>query len=287
MKIVRLIIIPAILLLCSCSDDSPNVFVVDILDPMDGGFDIEMVQLPAGTFLMGSSSQYTEYEMEVAIDSFITAYTWERPVHAVTLDAFKISSTEITQEQYRKVTGDYPSKFSGFLNLPVESVTWEDAATFCNKLSEMTGLQPCYDLGSWECNFSKNGFRLPTEAEWEYACWGGSKLEWASVSGEGDIGQVAWYKGNSGGMTNEVRFKSPNSAELYDMQGNVWEWCNDFLGWYNCNHQTNPTGPSEGKQRVARGGSWTSAAVDCRPSTRRGRYQNYKSPYLGFRIVRR
>jgi len=287
MKIQQLIIIPAICLLCFCSEDAPNVFVVEILDRMEEGIDIELVQLPAGTFLMGSSSQYTEYEIEISEDEFVTLYTWERPVHAVTLDAFKISSTEITQEQYKKVMGVYPSKFAGFLNLPVENVSWQDAVAFCNELSEMTGLQPCYDLSSWQCDFSRNGFRLPTEAEWEYACRGGSDLEWGAGAGEGDLGRMAWFRGNSYNMTNPVRSLASNLAGLYDMQGNVWEWCNDFIGWYNCNHQTNPTGPSQGKQRVVRGGCWASAAVDCRPSVRRGRYQDYKDRYLGFRIVRR
>ncbi len=288
MRTLLIIVVLAGFLLCSCSDSSPNIFVVDIVDPMDGGMDIEMVQLPAGTFLMGSNSQYTEYEMEIAEDVFITVYTWERPVHAVTLDVFKISSTEITQEQYRVVMGTSPSKFYGFDNLPVENVSWEDAVTFCNKLSEMTGLEPCYELASWECDFTRNGFRLPTEAEWEYACRGGSKLEWGSGStGPGDLRHTAWFRENSYHTTNPVRSLAPNLAGLYDMQGNVLEWCNDFLGYYNCNHQTNPTGPSHGKQRIVRGGAWASTAVDCRPSTRRGRFQDYKEPYLGFRIVSR
>jgi formylglycine-generating enzyme required for sulfatase activity len=287
MRTLLIIVVLAGFLLCSCSDSSPNIFVVDIVDPMEG-MDIEMVQLPAGTFLMGSNSEYSEYEVEMMPDEFVTFYTWERPVHAVTLSPFKISSTEITQEQYRVVMGTSPSKFYGFDNLPVEQVSWEDAVTFCNELSEMTGQEPCYDLAIWECDFSKSGFRLPTEAEWEYACRGGSKLEWGSSStGPGDLGRTAWFKGNSYRTTNPARSKDPNSAGLYDMQGNVWEWCNDFLGYYNCNHQTDPTGPSHGKQRIVRGGAWASTAVDCRPSVRRGRFQDYKEPYLGFRIVRR
>ena len=287
MRTLPIIVVLAGFLLCSCSDSSPNIFIVDIMNPMDG-IDIEMVQLPAGTFLMGSNSSYSEYEMEIRPGVFITQYTWERPVHAVTLDVFKISSTEITQEQYRVVMGTSPSKFYGFDNLPVENVSWEDAVTFCNKLSEMTGLEPCYDLASWECDFTRNGFRLPTEAEWEYACRGGGDLEWGSGStGPGDLGRIAWFRENSSHMTNPVRSKAPNSAGLYDMQGNVLEWCNDFYNQYNCNHQTNPAGPSHGRGRVARGGSWASAAVDLRPSTRRGRYQNYKDRYLGFRIVSR
>jgi len=287
MKTLMIIIVSVILSLCSCSENPPNVFVVDIVDPMDGGIDIEMVQLPAGTFLMGSSSSYSEYEMEISFGRFITVYTWERPVHAVTLSAFKISTTEITQEQYQVVMGVNPSKYIGFLNLPVESVSWEDAVTFCNKLSEMRGVQPCYNPVTWECDFSKNGFRLPTEAEWEYACRGGSELEWGAIPGEGSLAQIAWFRANSYHMASPVRSLAPNHAGLYDMQGNVWEWCYDFLGYYNCNHQTDPEGPLHGKQRVARGGCWASAAVDCRPSVRRGRFQYYKEPYLGFRIVSR
>ena len=158
MRILRFIIVPAILLLCSCSDDSPNLFVVDILDPLEGAAAIKMVQFPAGAFMMGSNLRpawvvivYTD-DLPTGIDTVRvdTVYNFERPVHPVTVDAFKIGKTEISQEQFKAVMGYNPSRFYGTYSLPVENVSWEEAVEFCNKLSEMAGLESCYDLESWE-----------------------------------------------------------------------------------------------------------------------------------------
>jgi len=288
MRTLLLIIFPAVLLLCSCGDNPPSVFVVDIVDPLEGGADIEMVQLPAGTFLMGSDL----FPAWVVVINPVTGrpdttFNWERPVHAVALDAFKISSTEITQEQFKAMMGYNPSKFWGFPNLPVENVSWEEAVLFCNKLSETAGLEICYDLGTWECDFSKNGFRLPTEAEWEYACRAGSNLEWGMSSDSSGLWYASWYLADSTFMTHPVASKAPNDAGLYDMLGNVWEWCNDYYQIYNCNSQTNPTGPDRGFYRARRGGSWASSAIDCRPATRTGSHPKRGNAVIGFRIVRR
>ena len=275
-------------LLCSCSDDSPNVFVVDIVDPMDGGAAIEMVRFPAGAFMMGSDLRPA---WVIDIDPVTlrpdTTFNFERPVHAVTVDAFKIGKTEVTQEQFKSVTGYNPSRFGGFYSLPVENVSWQEAATFCNKLSEMVGLEICYDLESWECDFSKEGFRLPTEAEWEYACRAGSDLEWIASPDSSDLWYTSWYITDSTFITHTVGSKEPNPAGLYDMTGNVWEWCNDFFKIYNCNSQINPAGPKLGFTRARRGGSWASSAIDCRPANRIGSHPGWGMSTTGFRIVRR
>jgi len=263
-------------LLCSCSDNSPNVFIVNILDPLEGAAPIEMVRFPAGAFLMGSDLR-PAWVVIVYVDELPsglvtvhvdTVYNFERPVHAVTVDAFKIGKTEVTQEQFKAVMGYNPSRFYGVYSLPVENVSWQAAVAFCNKLSEMTGLQPCYDLVTWECDFDKNGFRLPTEAEWEYACRGGVDLEWGASSDSSALWYTSWYVTDSTFITHPVASKEPSPAGLYDMLGNVWEWCNDYYYIYNCNSQTNPTGPEIGFSRVRRGGSWASSAIDCRPAAR-------------------
>ena len=279
-------------MLCSCSDESSDVFVVDILDPLEGAAPIEMVQFPAGTFLMGSDLRppwivivYVDERLDtVHVD---TVYNVERPVHAVTLDGFKISKTEITQEQFKSVMGYNPSRFYGTYSLPVDNVSWEEAVEFCNKLSEIGGLESCYDLDSWECDFSKEGFRLPTEAEWEYACRAGYEFEWVNSADSSGIMRTSWYGTDSTFITHAVASKESNPAELYDMTGNVWEWCYDLFRIYYCNSQANPVGPNSGFTRARRGGSWASSAIDCRPATRIGSHPGRGMSTTGFRIVQR
>jgi len=280
-------------LLCTCSDNSPNVFVVDILDPLAGAAPIEMVRFRGGSFLMGSDLRpawvvvvYAD-ETPSGLDTVHvdTVYNFERPVHPVTVDAFKIGKTEITQEQFKAVMGYNPSRFQNAYSLPVENVSWEEAVLFCNKLSELGGLESCYDPETWECDLSKNGFRLPTEAEWEYACRAGSELEWVVCPDSSDMWRTAWYGTDSTFITHPVGFKEPNPAGLYDMLGNVWEWCNDFFRIYNCNSETNPVGPEAGFTRARRGGSWASSAIDCRPATRIGSHPGLGNLTTGFRIA--
>jgi len=194
---------------------------------------------------------------------------------------------EITQEQYETVMGNNPSRLSGFFNLPVENVSWYDAVTFCNKLSEMTDLEPCYDRASWECDFTKSGFRLPTEAEWECAARAGSSMEYITSPDSFDLPRTAWYFTDSTWITHPVGSKDPNLAGLYDVLGNVWEWCNDYFSMYNCNNQVNPTGPEHGVPRVLRGGSWFTKAADMRVACRQRDLPQHKSRTIGFRIVRR
>ncbi len=234
---------------------------------------IDMIFVQGGTFQMGSNSGSSD----------------EKPVHSVTVGDFYIGKTEVTQAQYQAVMGTNPSHFKGN-NLPVERVTWFNAVEFCNKLSEMEGLQKAYTISgsSVTCNWNANGYRLPTEAEWEYAARGGSQSRGFEYSGSSNISDVAWYSSNSGSKTNPVGTKQPNELGIYDMSGNVWEWCSD---WYDSNYyknspSSNPTGPSSGSNRVIRGGSWRLIAEYCRVA---GRYRNdpeYSFHGLGFRVVR-
>ena len=195
------------------------------------------------------------------------AYDDEKPVHSVILSGYHIGKYEVTQELWKAVMGSNPSVFKGSRK-PVESVSWNDCQEFIRKLNNLTG---------------KN-FKLPTEAQWEYAARGGKKSRGYKYSGSNTIGDVAWYTDNSGNKTHDVGTKIPNELGLYDMAGNVWEWCSDWNGDYSSSSQTNPSGPSCGSSRVSRGGSWISSARNCRISNR-----SYISPvssfnFLGFRL---
>lgn len=176
----------------------------------------------------------------------------DKPVHTVCLNHFFIGKYEVTQRQWRKVIGGNPSRFKSGDDYPVESVSWNDAQKFIRKLSAL--------------NKNKYQFRLPTEAEWEYACRSGGKPE--TYSGGGRIDRVAWYSENSGRRTHRVGTKAPNGLGLYDMSGNVWEWCQDWYGHYPSGHVTDPKGPSSGSGRVVRGGSWRYYAGICRSANR-------------------
>jgi formylglycine-generating enzyme required for sulfatase activity len=234
---------------------------------------ITFVPIPAGSFSMGST----------------TGNSREQPVHTVALSAFEMGAYEITQAQYKSVIGSNPSRFTGDDNLPVEMVSWEDAVAFCNALSTKAGLQPCYNDSSGSCDFSKNGFRLPTEGEWEYACRAGSTTEYNLGGAENDLAlaRAGWYNVNSSSKTHPVGQKTPNAWGLYDMHGNVWEWCNDWFGSYTSGSATNPTGALNGSDRVDRGGCWFSNANYCKSA-----FRSYITPAsrwfdLGFRVVRR
>ena len=174
----------------------------------------------------------------------------------------------MTQALWEEVMGSNPSIFKGDTN-PVESVSWNDCQTFIQKLNKRTG----------------KTFRLPTEAEWEYAARGGKKSRGYKYSGSNDIGTVAWYRSNSGIKTHAVGTKAPNELGLYDMSGNVWEWCNDWYGDYSSNAQTNPTGAESGSRRVNRGGSWFSKARCCRSSHRDRNAPSDSYFILGLRLV--
>jgi len=187
--------------------------------------------------------------------------------------AFLLGRYPVTQKQYFDVTGESPANFRGD-NFPVESISWKEAVSYCNLLSEKEGIIPYYKLDPEEVNVTdpgSDGYRLPTEAEWEYACRAGTK-----ESRYGDLDKIAWYKNNSGGITREVGLKEPNSWGLYDMLGNVWEWCSDIYD------ET-----KYGSYRIFRGGGWNDEARGCLATNRRRSHPvSFRIDDLGFRIAR-
>ncbi len=232
-----------------------------------------MVLVPAGTFMMGG-----------------TMYDREQPIHQVTISKpFYMGKYEVTQTEWEKVMGSNPSHYNGDENLPVETVSWEDVIQYCNKLSLAERLTPCYsgEGSSILCDFSANGYRLPTEAEWEWAARGAGNgsLDY-EFSGSNNADDVGWNSGNSGGMTHPVGTKLPNKLGLYDMSGNVWEWCWDWYESYSSASQTDPAGSVSGTSRLLRGGGAESLTVYTRSA-----YRDYYTPIsrhgiFGFRVVR-
>ena len=222
-----------------------------------GGVTFEMVSVDGGTFTMGGTSEQGS-----------DADSDEKPTHQVTLSDYSIGKTEVTQALWEAVMGSNPSSCKGN-NLPVEQVSWDDCQTFISKLNAMTGQK----------------FRLPTEAEWEYAARGGNKSRGYKYSGSNSIGDVAWYWVNSGSNTHPVGTKAPNELGIYDMSGNVWEWCSDWYGSYSSASQTNPKGPNSGSFRVFRGGSWDYSARGCRVSYRGFNNPGYRYNALGVRLA--
>jgi formylglycine-generating enzyme required for sulfatase activity len=238
---------------------------------------MEMVLIPAGEFIMGVN--------EGAIDV--------KPAHPVKLDAFLMDQYEMTQDIYEKVTGKNPSRQKNPRN-PVEQVNWGNAVKFCNLRSTQEGLIACYNPETWECNFEASGYRLPTEAEWEYACKAGSTNRFYFGDRPDDLKSNGWFDGNSQSKPHPVAHWKPNAWGLYDMTGNVWEWCNDYYGtkYYRASPKENPRGPAEGEKRVLRGGSWSSKADDCTSFARNCDEAGFTDICLtmdsnGFRCVRR
>ena len=221
------------------------------------GVSFTMVGVKGGTFTMGGTAEQGS-----------DADSDEKPTHQVTLSDYYIGETEVTQELWKAVMGSNPSNFSG-TNLPVEAVSWDDCQTFITKLNQLTG---------------KN-FRLPTEAEWEYAARGGQKSKGYKYAGSNALSDVAWYWDNSSSKTHPVKQKQANELGLYDMSGNVWEWCQDWYGNYGSAAQTNPTGPSSGSYRVCRGGGWYYSASGCRVADRGGDSPGSRYSDWGFRVV--
>ena len=222
-----------------------------------GNVSFTMKLVAGGTFTMGTTS---EQDFEAGND--------ERPAHQVTLKNYYIGETEVTQELWKTVMGNNPSFFDGS-NLPVENISWEDCQEFIRKLNAKTGQK----------------FRLPTEAEWEYAARGGKNSKGYKYSGSNNLDDVSWHEGNSSNKTHAVKTKSPNELGLYDMSGNVWEWCSDRFGNYTSAAQRNPAGPDTGAFRVNRGGGWGYGARCCRVSARDNAATGRRDGNLGLRLV--
>ena len=253
-----------LLALTACQDEpekQTRTFTVN-------GVTFKMVAIEGGTFTMGTTAEH-------AFDG------WELPAHEVTLSSYCIGQTEVTQALWLAVMGSNPSYFSSRNNYdtnlqrPVEFVSWNDCQTFITKLNQLTG----------------KTFRLPTEAEWEFAARGGNRSKGYKYSGSNNPDDVAWYWFNipshneEYGTTQTVATKAPNELGLYDMSGNVFEWCQDRYGSYSSDAQTNPVGPSTGYGRVFRGGSWLNHAYNCRVSLRVGYDPTSTVDCIGLRLA--
>ena len=251
----------------SCGEDEPKLksetFTVN-------GVTFKMVAVEGGTFTIGATAEQESDAFDV-----------ELPAHEVTLSSYCIGQTEVTQDLWQAVMGSNPSYFSSRNNYdtnlqrPVESVSWNDCQTFITKLNQLTG----------------RTFRLPTEAEWEFAARGGKKSRGYKYSGSNSSDDVAWHwfnipsHDNAGYGTQIVATKAPNELGLYDMSGNVWEWCQDWYGSYSSDAQTNPVGPSTGNNRVFRGGSWVNDGYICRVSIRAGYAPTSTVDCIGLRLA--
>lgn len=220
-----------------------------------GGVEFKMIRVEGGTFMMGSP------------DSDSDAHHDEKPQHRVTLSDYYIGEIPVTQALWQAVMGGNPSCSQG-VNNPVECVSWNDCQEFLKKLNQQTGMT----------------FSLPTEVQWEYAARGGNKSKGYKYAGSNSVKDVAWYTDNSGGMTHPVKGKRANELGLYDMSGNVWEWCQDWLGSYSSTPQTNPIGPATGSYRALRGGSWNSRARVCRVAFRFFNTPDHRDRLTGFRL---
>jgi formylglycine-generating enzyme required for sulfatase activity len=219
---------------------------------------MKLVWIPPGEFEMGSNDGESN----------------EKPVHTVKISkGYYMGIYEVTQEQYRKVMGTNPSAFKGEDNLPVEQVCWDDTIEFCKRLSQKEG----------------KTYRLPTEAEWEYACRAGTTSKFSFGDSESQLVDYAWYSQNSGNKTHPVGSLKPNAWGLYDMQGNLWEWCNDWYAsdWYSKGPAENPLNESYGDKecRVLRGGCWSLNAGYCRVANRINYWPDFRFYFDGFRIV--
>ncbi len=231
----------------------PKLIHQNFTENLGNGVKLEMIAIPGGSFQMGSDE-----------------YDNEKPIHRVTLSPFHIGKFQVTQAQWEAVMKNNPSRFNGD-TLPIETVSWNEAVEFCKKLSKKTG----------------KVYRLPTEAEWEYACRAGSTGKYCFGDDESKLKDYAWFGEDwQKGSTHPVGEKLPNDWGLHDMHGNVWEWCEDWYGSYSPESTTDPSGPSTGSNRVIRGGGWVNNAVNCRSAFRLYDTPVHRGGNLGFRLVR-
>lgn len=241
---------------CGDKDDDEKEQKFETQTVTVGGVSFKIVAVEGGTFQMGAPFSDTD------------AFEFEKPQHYVTLSNYYIGETEVTQALWQAVMGSNPSNWKGE-KLPVEMVSWNDCQGFINKLNEMTGKK----------------FRLPTEAEWEYAASGGKYSQGYKFAGGNDLDAVAWNTNNSDNKTHQVATKAANEIGLYDMSGNVWEWCQDWYGSYGSEIVTNPQGNPSGYARVYRGGSWGYGERYCRSKMRNSYNPSTNNHGLGFRLA--
>ncbi len=236
-----------------------------------------MVMVPGGEFTMGDNDGDPD----------------EQPAHKVRLSAFYMDADELTQQRYQALVDKNPSKFKSPAS-PVEQVDWYHAVLFCNLRSRKEGLKPCYDPKTLACDFAADGYRLPAEAEWEYACRAGNPGKYSCGNDPAALKTCAWFKENAGEKTHPVEQKKANAWGLNDMHGNVAEWCQDIYApsYSPAGDTQDPRGPSAGDKRVIRGGSWAASADACRSSARNSETPRladacFGSDTYGFRCVRR
>ena len=264
----------------SCGDASqpgPSSGAPPVVTTKSG---IPMVAVPGGWFVMGSGA----------------GRETDEPPHRVRVSPFLIDRYEVAQDDFARLMGRNPSRWKEG-RCPVEQIRWKDAAEFCNARSRLEGFPPAYDPETGACDFEGGGYRLPTEAEWEYACRAGTQTEFGFGDAPSQLVKAGWLKDTRVRRPQPVGLKEPNGWGLYDMHGNVWEWCNDFYAkaYYGGSPETDPRGPPRGETRVLRGGCWNSRAEKCRSAYRNNEDPGYTdacfapdvSGFVGFRCVRR
>ncbi|MBM3333474.1 formylglycine-generating enzyme family protein [Candidatus Sumerlaeota bacterium] len=255
---------------------NPKSKIQNVPQPITTSSGIQMALIPAGEFVMGDDKGDAD----------------EKPAHKVQVSAFYMDTLEVTQKAYESLMKQNPSKFKT-PDKPVEQVDWYRAILYCNMRSLKEGLKPCYDASTLACNFEADGYRLPTEAEWEYACRAGTQTKYSFGDDPANLRTHAWFKTNSNRATHPVGQKTPNPWGLYDMHGNVAEWCNDaYSETYQGSEGKDPRGPSSGNKRVLRGGGWSSNDEGCRSAIRASENARFAdacfgSDAYGFRCVRK
>ncbi len=244
----------------------------------DTGIELDLIFVEGGSFQMGDAFDDGDADIDEVF------------VHDVNVSSFLMSKYEISQKEFETIM-EYNSSDFKREELPVTNLNWLEAMKFCNKLSELEGLTACYKIDGWDhttCDFNADGYRLPTEAEWEYAARGGKKSQGFKYAGDNEVDVVAWYLKNTNAKPQTIGTKKPNELGLHDMSGNVSEWCWDAYGenYYENSPEDNPTGPEFQGKPVFRGGSWINNRWNVRTTTRLTAWASSSPSFIGFRVVR-